>query len=61
MLRARRKYNLGSKASMTAAAKVGRSDKPVLNASFAHETMKRFETMRMRIANLSLRARDRAL
>jgi glycosyl transferase family 25 len=40
---------------------VGRSDKPVLNASFAHETMKRFETMRMRIANLSLRARDRAL
>lgn len=43
------------------ASTVGRSDKQALNTSFAHQTMIRFETMRRRIANLTLRARDRAL
>jgi glycosyl transferase family 25 len=43
------------------ASTVGRITNPILETSFSHGIVKRFETVRRRIANVFLRARDRTM
>jgi hypothetical protein len=43
------------------ASTVGRSAKEILEAGLAHKMLKRFETVRRRIANIFLRVKDNAL